>query len=304
MLVLATLSLIWVGDTLAQQDPMFTHYMFNTLSVNSGYAGSRECFSANLLSRHQWVGYGGGPTTQTLAVHGPFKTHKIALGGTLVHDKLGPTRQTGLFGDFVYRMNINNESKLAFGLKAGFNMMQANLVGLKTVDGNDLLLQQNVKGLFLPNVGFGLYYHAPRFYLGAAAPKMLENKIAKNNSTVAVGDEKRHYFFIGGAVLDISRNVRFRPSFLTKVVYGAPVEVDISGSFLFDDRVWLGVAYRFGDALSLLMQYELDDQWSVGYAHDFTVTALRKYHGGTHEFMLRYDLLRRTKYKIRSPRFF
>lgn len=304
IIAIAIVALAWVTDGQAQQDPMYTHYMFNTLSVNSGYAGSRECFSANFLTRHQWVGYGGGPTTQTLSLHGPFKTHKVALGGTLVHDVLGPMKQTGLFTDFVYRMKVSNEARIAFGLKGGFNVMQANLTDLKTVDGNDLLLQQNINGLFLPNFGFGVYYHAYRYYIGLAAPRLLENKLARNNALLQVGDERRHYFFIAGAVLDVSRNVRFRPSFLTKVVYGAPVEFDVSGSFLFDDRVWLGAAYRLGDALSVLLQYEIDPQWSIGYAHDFTVTALRSYHGGTHEFMLRYDLRKRTKHKIRSPRFF
>lgn len=307
ILFLITAIVSWlavVQEGVAQQDPMYTHYMFNTLSVNSGYAGSREALSINVLTRHQWVGYGGGPSTQTLAIHGPLKSHKLALGGTLVHDQLGPTKQTGFFGDFVYRLKLSRTSRLAFGLKGGFNLLQADLVGLQTVDGNDLLLQQNIKGLMLPNFGFGVYYHGPRFYLGAAAPKLLENQLAKNAAVLQVGEEQRHYFFIGGAVIDLSRNLKFRPSFLTKMVYGAPIEFDLSGLFLIDERLWLGPAFRNGDSFSALIQFEIDPQWSIGYAHDFTFTGLRRYHNGTHEIMLRFDMLRKSKHKIRSPRFF
>ena len=49
----------------AQQDPLFSQYMFNKLVVNPAYAGSREVFTADLLNRYQWVGIEGAPKTLT-----------------------------------------------------------------------------------------------------------------------------------------------------------------------------------------------------------------------------------------------
>lgn len=55
----------------SQQDAQYTQYMYNTVSVNPGYAGSRGHISIAALHRSQWVGLDGAPTTQTLNLHSP-----------------------------------------------------------------------------------------------------------------------------------------------------------------------------------------------------------------------------------------
>ena len=78
----------------AQQDPMFTKYMFNTLIFNPAYAGSKEHMSMTLLHRDQWIGLSEGrPTTQTLTLHSPIKGNRIGVGGSLLHDDIGPTKE-------------------------------------------------------------------------------------------------------------------------------------------------------------------------------------------------------------------
>ncbi|MCT4582438.1 MAG: type IX secretion system membrane protein PorP/SprF, partial [Flavobacteriales bacterium] len=58
--LLISASLLLTGIiTFAQQDAMFTHYMFNTLAVNPGYAGSRDALTITGLHRSQWVSFPG-----------------------------------------------------------------------------------------------------------------------------------------------------------------------------------------------------------------------------------------------------
>ncbi|WP_455423520.1 type IX secretion system membrane protein PorP/SprF, partial [Aquimarina mytili] len=45
----------------AQQDAQYTQYMYNTISVNPAYAGSRGVMSIMGLHRSQWVGLDGAP---------------------------------------------------------------------------------------------------------------------------------------------------------------------------------------------------------------------------------------------------
>ena len=57
---------IGIGNIKAQQEPMFTQYMFNSLSVNPAYAGTTEALNLNTLTRLQWVGLEGSPETFSL----------------------------------------------------------------------------------------------------------------------------------------------------------------------------------------------------------------------------------------------
>ena len=286
----------------AQQDPMFTQYMFNTLALNPAYAGSADIFTVMALSRHQWVGLEGAPTTQTFVLHTPLKNQNIGLGFSVIHDKIGPVQQTGFYGDFAYRLKTGKESRLAFGLKFGGNYFTADLSSLQTID--DDPANVNVSGEFLPNAGFGLYWSSKKFYLGASAPKLLQNEIGEVNTVSGlVGEEERHYYLIGGMVFNLSEDLKFKPSFMARAVEGAPLSIDVTASFLLREKLWVGVMYRLQDSFGAILQYQISEQLRAGYAYDMTTSRLGEYNSGTHEIMLNYDL-RFTKGRTISPRYF
>ncbi len=284
----------------AQQDPMFSQYMFNTLAFNPAYAGSADVFTAMALSRHQWVGFAGAPTTQTLSAHSPLPGNKLALGGNLIHDVAGPAKQNSAFIDVAYRIRTGTDTRLAFGLSGGVNFFQADVASLSTVEADPS--NANISGKVLPNFGFGLYWHAPRYYVGISAPKLLENVIG-TDGLLTTNQEFRHYFFMAGYVMDISQDLKFRPSILLRAVEGAPLSLDLNANFLLRDRVWFGAMYRFGNAFGLMAQYQVNEQLRLGYAFDMTTTKLGAYNAGTHEIMLGYDF-KFTKGRTISPRYF
>lgn len=286
----------------AQQDPMFTQYMFNTLAVNPGYAGSRGALNVTGLYRNQWVGIDGAPTTQTFFAHTPFLSKNMAVGISVVNDKIGPINQTMMYGDYSYTIKVTESSKLAFGLKAGVNIIRGNLSSIDLTEQNDQSFATNIDYKPLPNFGFGMYYHSDRWYLGLSTPKLLENKIESTVDYTKLS-EKRHYFLIAGYVVDVSENIKFKPTALTKVTIGAPVSIDLTATFLFKEKLWLGVGHRINDSFSALMELQLNDQLRVGYAYDYTISKLSHYNFGTHEIMLSYDFIYR-KDKILSPRYF
>ena len=284
----------------AQQDPMYSQYMFNTLAFNPAYAGSADVFTAMALSRHQWVGFAGAPTTQTLSVHSPLPGNKLALGGNLIHDVAGPAKQNSAFIDVAYRIRTGTDTRLAFGLSGGINHFQADVASLTTVEVDPH--NANITGKILPNFGFGVYWHAPRYYVGISAPKLLENVIG-DDGLVVTNQEFRHYFVMAGYVMDLSQDLKFRPSILLRAVEGAPLSLDLNANFLLRDRVWFGAMYRYGNAFGLMAQYQVNEQLRLGYAFDMTTTKLGAYNAGTHEIMLGYDF-KFTKGRTISPRYF
>ena len=286
----------------AQQDPLYSQYMFNMLAVNPAYAGSADIFTTMLLSRHQWVGFAGAPSTQTLLAHTPLKVKGVSLGFSMLNDRIGPTRQTGAYLDFAYRIRTGKDTRLAFGLKGGANLYQADLAALRTVDPD--AANASVSGKLLPNFGFGVFWHSPTYYVGLSTPKLLQNEIdAIPAAGIVTAVERRHWFFTAGYVLAINRGIKFRPSVMARMVAGAPLSIDVNANFLFRERIWLGAMYRVGNAFGVLGQYQVNDQLRIGYAFDLTTTSIGAYNAGTHEVMLNYDLRFFTGRAV-SPRYF
>jgi type IX secretion system PorP/SprF family membrane protein len=304
--ILATVLALWVGIACAQQDPQYTMYMWNTMSVNPGYAGSSDLLTITGLGRQQWAGLDGAPSTQTLTAHMPMANDALGLGLSVVNDEVGPVKNTLFSGDLAYRIRTTENARLAFGLKAGVDLFSADLGSVPGTDVNDPNFQQNVRNSTKPNFGFGLYYWSSKGYVGLSAPKLLEHKqlgYDSGNTTVNAITQKRHFFLIAGYVFKISPVLRFRPSALLKAVDGAPLGLDLSANFLFAEKIWFGMAYRHEDSMAAIAAYNINEQFRIGYAYDFTTTMLRTQQSGTHELMLQYDF-RFSKEKALSPRYF
>ncbi|WP_185968994.1 type IX secretion system membrane protein PorP/SprF [Carboxylicivirga sp. M1479] len=289
----------------AQQTPMHTQYMFNTLSYNPAYAGTREVLSIMASSRHQWVGFEGAPSTQTITAHSAVGD-KVGVGFSLMHDVLDPTKQTGLYFDYAYRLKISESGQLSFGLKGGLNFYQNNVSSLNTGSvTNDPALSGSDYSKVLPNFGFGLYYYSSKFYLGASIPRLLENKL--DNGDIEVlgesGKQNRHYFITSGYVFDMNENIKFKPSILAQFTQAAPMSMDINLNFLLKEKLWIGGFYRIQDAFGGILQYQFNQQFRIGYAYEMITNELSNYTSGTHEIMLRYEF-NFTKEKVQHPRHF
>lgn len=292
----------------AQQAPLYTHYMYNTLSVNPAYAGSRDAFTVTGLHRSQWVDFKGAPVTQTLTMHTPLKNENIGVGLAFTNDKIGPTNNTTIFGDFAYRIRLNAMSKLALGVSAGVSVFQADLNSLELDNPNDPVYQDNISNRTTPNFGFGAYYSRERFYVGLSAPNLMQNNYSVVNRTddeALVAKEKRHYFLIAGAVFILSEHLAFKPTTMIKVTSAAPIQADLTATFIIVQKLHLGAMCRTGDAVGVLAGFDITRQLHLGYSFDWSYgLETSRYNYGSHELMLRYDFLRFNDKQIHSPRYF
>lgn len=292
----------------AQQMPMYTHYMYNTLVINPAYAGSREALSVTGLHRSQWVGFEGAPTTQTLTLHAPLKNQRIGLGLAVMNDKLGPINNSTVTANFAFRMQLTRKAKLALGLSGGVNMIQANLNKLNLDQQNDPTFNTNIDNKITPDFGFGAYYSRERFYAGVSIPNLLQNTFSKVNAAngdVLEGKEQRHYYFIAGTYLKLSDNFAFKPTTLVKVTEAAPVQADITAAFVFSNKFLLGAMLRSDDAVGALIGFDLSQKLHIGYSYDWSYgLSTSKYNQGSHEIILRYDFLLKGKKQIHTPRYF
>ncbi|MDT7827808.1 type IX secretion system membrane protein PorP/SprF [Pricia sp. S334] len=310
LLACLAISFFFLGDGLfAQQDAQYTQYMYNMPSINPGYAGSKESLSITALYRSQWAGLKGAPKTQTLNLHTPIGYRGVGLGVGVLNEQIGPTSETYLDVDFSYTIFTSREGRLAFGLKGSAHLLDIQFSKLDQDIGNsngpDPLLQQDIDNKFSPNIGAGVYYYNEKFYMGISVPRILETTHF-SSSNISTASERMNLYLTSGYVFDLNRDLKFKPALLTKVVRGAPLQVDLSANFLLDEKFILGAAYRWSAAVSGMLGFYIDDGLLLGLAYDRETTDLggTQFNSGSFEVLLRYDFTQRRNGRIRSPRFF
>jgi type IX secretion system PorP/SprF family membrane protein len=287
----------------AQGDALYTQYQFNQLAINPAYAGSRDGLSMALVYRDQWRGIEGAPNTASLALHAPVG-QRVGLGLLVVDDRHGVVEETGAWGNFAFRLPAG-EGEFALGLSGGLSLFRTRLAGSFIVDGNDPVLTADQQ-LWLPNVGFGLYYHTEKYYLGVAAPRLIDNALRETSAAVSgaqSGTQARHFNAMTGLVLDAGDNVKIRPAALLRYRENTPVQTEFNLSLLFVERFWIGSGYRSGGSLDSYIELQATPNLRIGYSYDWVLNELGGQTGGSHEFLLGFDLVRKVP-AASSPRQF
>jgi len=286
----------------AQFDPMFTQYMNNEMFINPAYAGTRNAISASILYRDQWVGIPGSPKTQTFSIHSPVGEN-CGLGVSVMNESIGITKQMRVNGTYSFRIETGNYSHLSFGLQGGIIDHQEDRSQLLLIHENDQIFAP-IPNVMVPNSGCGLYYYSDRFYVGFSIPRLIKNTVRSTGQVINTTSMKDWHFYLTSAmVMELSDNLKFKPSIMIKQVYGAPVQAELSLQGLVADFWWIGAAYRSGDAVSAITGFQLSPQLRFFYSFDYSLTKLQQYASGSHEVTIGYDFSFKKK-RIVSPRYF
>jgi type IX secretion system PorP/SprF family membrane protein len=282
----------------AQQQAMFSQYMYNGLAINPAYAGSQESLSMTALMRQQWVGMDGAPSTQTISGHMPIEAKRIGIGLMVLHDRIAITDQTGVYGSYAYKIPMQ-KGQLALGIQGGFTHYNSTFSEISLID--QTFATADISE-FYPNFGFGAYYTTDKFYAGFSIPQFVQSKLNKGNEDIT-GIIRRHYFIHSGYVFDLNQDFKFKPNILVKMVDGASVELDLNVNMYYKNLVGLGLSYRTMDAVVVLLHVQITDKLQFGYAYDITTSSVKKVSYGSHELFLNYRISLSNS-KIITPRFF
>ncbi|AWV98151.1 PorP/SprF family type IX secretion system membrane protein [Arcticibacterium luteifluviistationis] len=309
----------------AQQEVMYSQYMFNTLAINPSYAGSRDVLSLTALGRYQWIGVNGSPTTYSFTLDMPFKNEKMGLGLMAYTDAIGVSRTTGINIPYAYRVKVGSKTTLALGVQLGLDYVSNNLSSVANVaSGDNVFDGSNDVNKMFPNAGLGLFLSTDRGYIGISVPKIIENELSSyvQNGETYQSKQQRHYFMMMGFVLG-KGNVKIKPSTMLRYTKGSPLGIDGNVNFWFRDKIAVGFSARKSqatlsgqdvmDALVGIFELQLTPQLRLGYSYDYNMTSLNNESSGdfknrltgtpTHEGLLRYEF-GYSKNKILTPRYF
>ncbi len=275
----------------AQQDPQFTQYMFDRLSVNPAVAGITGQLCATAMYRQQWTGFDGAPQTGLLNASLPIKQISSGIGLSVYLDELGQQKSTLARLHYSFHRKIGSGT-LGIGASAG---LVAHSLGndWRTRDplGQDATIPQNGANDSGFDLGFGLYYTSPTFWIGLSSTHVAEAEL----EDVSI-KTRRHYWVQAGYDWAIKGDKKYvlQPSVLVKSD-ATSTQFDLNATFLYNNMVWLGVSYRTEDAIAPMIGFQFkpnDKQMArIGYSYDVTTSELANYSSGSHEIMVNYCVL-------------
>ena len=289
----------------AQQDALFSQYMFNKLIINPAYAGSRDGLSMTLVGRRQWVGIDDAPQTLSFSIQSPLRNEHIGLGFYCYTDVLGPFQSSGAIGTFAYRLRLGR-GHLSFGLQGGIKYNTFDINKITVPDQGDALLTDGYSKKVIPDANFGIYYNTNRFYVGLSSKHLFEAEygyIENSLDESVYGTLMRHFYAMAGVAIPLSDHLVLRPSTLLKYTQNAPLQADINASLLINNVLWLGVSYRTSRAVVFLAELVIAEKLRVGYSYDLYLNEIQHYNSGSHEIMLEYNIPV-IKNRMLTPRYF
>lgn len=290
-----------------QQDAMNNRFVQNPIMVNPAFAGAKDVMSFTLNSRLQWTGINGAPKTHNFNLHSPLqdKSGSLAAGLGFVNDNIGVTSESGIYGDFAYKLPVSESGSIRVGLRMGAKIFSNRVTDLENTQDGDPNFAGDITGQLTPLVGFGVYYQSDKIFAGLSSPDLIPTKNGESGNVIY--KTKQHIFLMAGGMFDLSPDVKLKPYATLRVVPGAPVSVDVACSAFFFERVWLGAMYRYQGAFGGSIQFQISDQFLLGYAYEYGTGVISNKTTGldasTHEILLSYDLIF-NRSKVTSPRYF
>ena len=276
----------------AQQLPQFTQYMINDYVFNPAIAGIENNYQMKTNIRNQWIGVVDAPRTTVLSIYGKHRESNVGLGGVVFSDQVGPTSRTGLSLSYAYHFSLTDKMKMSLALAGGFTQIK--------IDPNHLHFKEfepqaqgGILSSLVPDATFAFYLYTKDWYIGASVPQLLNSNLGffeddylETYNLNPDGSLERHYFAITGYKWKVNYDYVIEPSVLLKSVAPADPIVDIGVKATYQNKLWLGTAYRTNGDIGVLLGYSIGNRYLIGYSYDMISSGLGDYTSGSHEFVL------------------
>jgi type IX secretion system PorP/SprF family membrane protein len=295
--------LLIVNLTFGQQLPLFSQYLYNKFLINPAVAGSDGYTSVSLTAREQWVGYSGAPRTFSFswqtrmlkksfilkqtrvkrAVYRPKSDGRVGFGGYIFSDKNGLIQRTGFQVAYAYHMWLQKNTQLSFGLAFTGYYYKIDETQINFEDPNEPWLNNNLRrGIFVPDLTFGVYLLNANYSLGFSADQLTEASAKIGGPAYKNFSMSRQYYLFGSYDFSLSGNTIIQPSFLLKMSEQIKPQADIGATYIYNQGFWVGLAYRTSGALIANIGVKFQNMF-FGYAYDYTLQEIQSITYGTHE---------------------
>jgi type IX secretion system PorP/SprF family membrane protein len=286
-----------------QQLPIYSQYLFNRFLINPAVAGSDGYTSLNLTAREQWVGYDGAPRTFSFSaqtriikkgyklksnvfnnqVYRPKTDGRVGIGGYIFSDRNGLIQRTGFQLTYAYHMWVRSNTQFSMGLALTGYQYKIDEKAINFGDPNEPWLNNDLrKGMFVPDVTFGMYLLNSKYSFGLSAEQLFEASAKIGNTAYQNFRIERHYYFFGSYDISSGNSSFIEPSFIVNMSEQLKPQADMGVTYIYKQDLWAGLAYRTSGAIIANVGVKYQNMY-IGYAFDFTLQEIQRITYGTHE---------------------
>ncbi len=280
---LLLIAIVLVGvQAMAQRDVSLPEYHFNPLSYNPAYAGTTGNLSLATSYIRQWAGIEGSPKTIYINGHSPINYKNLSVGGNVKYNKVGESSFTTITVDAAYYIQLNErDDRISFGLRGGMDFLSFNYGNLHGSGGTAATDSQaknesKTKG----NVGAGVYYYTKDYFAGVSALSLANDLIDPR------------YNIYGGYLYDINENITLRPTAMLKIAGETVFDIEVAAHIY--NRAWAGIGYETNKNIRFYALFNVIPELNIGYNYTYVSGDIGTYTGGTHQFTLTYDFIKKT----------
>jgi type IX secretion system PorP/SprF family membrane protein len=271
----------------AQLDPLYNQYFFNQAMINPAYTGVNDIFNATAISRTQWLGIDGAPTTNTLNVTTSAFKNKMGLGANLIYDTYGINNNTEFSLAYSYKISAANGDVFSMGLQAGIVNYKYNYNKLTLQYVDDVALSNPQQNVTKENFGVGFWYMSKEYYIGLSVPRILDIRVTDGGKEST--RYRRHYYLSAGYVFDQLFALKFKPSLMLMYIDKDNYALDLNASVLLNEIIWVGASFRNFGTVGLNTQLKVKENLKLGYAFEMPLNNTALIGFGTHSLMVSLD---------------
>lgn len=297
-------------SAVAQQDPQFTQYMFNTLYVTPAYSGVDGVTQISAFHRSQWLGYessfgdGGAPITQIITFTTPIFKLRSGFGAYIMNDISGPLNTLEFQASYAYHLGIKN-SKLSLGIKVGA-ISQSIRNDYRYIQPDDPSIPPDGGSQVKPDIGIGALFRSEKYYIGFGVNHLSRAEFDFGVSE-ARGALENHLNITAGYFHEVSFDLKFNPTVLVKTDF-KEYSFDVGLIALIQDKMWAGLSFRQSEAANAMFGYSFlkEKNLKFGYSIDVVVKDQEAKENFSHELMVSYQLPVNPgsgKKVVRTPRY-
>lgn len=261
--------------------------------INPAFVGiNNQSFIKSSL-RKQWSGVEFAPETQVVSFATPLGNN-LSIGLSVINDKTFVEKENFIGVDLAYKVQLDRDSQLHFGIKAGGVNYSVNLAGLETYN---VSMDPNLYSFssFNPNFGVGMVYTLNSFYVSLSSPRLLNTIRAKNSEGyVGLFSDTPHFYFGSGYDFNIddAKEFTLKPSFLLRYVKGTPMSVDLNTMVDYNQIFEFGFMYRKGVSSSNVFAakaiIKIKNRLNIGYGYEAGTAQLASA-GNSNELFLQFN---------------
>lgn len=299
-IVLITVVLLGRIMLRAQFDPMLGQYAVLPTAYNPAAAGEGDLMKVAGLHRMQYIGIKNAPMTTYFSFTSPFVIGKTKHGAGVrfMNDRFGLFTNQSLHAQYCYRQPLG-KGHLSAGvdlgfINVGFKGDSVNLSDMKTsyFDQNDPLIPTSLKSDMKFDLGVGVYYATPVWWVGASYSHVTipRAELDMENGKQVVVPVVGTMYVSGGyrAKLPHHKEWALTPSAMVMSDFRS-WDVNMTLMCEYMNKYRWGLGYRILGSVNLLVNIDIINGLVIGYTCELPTSRLLTESFGTHEIYLAYS---------------